>query len=152
MSTPSISGTRTCPECGTQNSGLSLFCTECGTPLAEGPAWSRPSDATQATAAIGPTQDPEATTAITPVTATPAQPDTDDAWASPNATVTWSASAPDPSAGTIAEAERPESRRGFVLGVIASILIAIVIGFVVWTSLFSEATRDMITGWFGWIG
>jgi hypothetical protein len=45
--------------------------------------------------------------------------------------------------------ERPrESRRGFVLGLIAAFLIAIVIGFFVWSSVVSQGFRDSVTGLF----
>jgi len=154
MSTPGVSDARICPQCGKRNSGLSLFCAECGTPLMDDAVWSRPSDATQATAAFSPAQDPGATTAFAPQPSTqPAARDLDTtrehAWEPPGAAPAWTspAAAIEPASPMVAY-EPPESRRGFILGVIASILIAVVIGFVIWASLLDAGTRDTITGWF----
>jgi hypothetical protein len=41
-----------------------------------------------------------------------------------------------------------ESVRGAVLGWLAAILFLLIVGFFVWSSLFSDATRDRFTGWF----
>jgi hypothetical protein len=41
-----------------------------------------------------------------------------------------------------------ESARGAVLGWLAAILFLLIVGFFVWSSLLSDATRDRLTGWF----
>jgi hypothetical protein len=41
-----------------------------------------------------------------------------------------------------------ESVRGAVLGWLAAILFLLIVGFFVWSSLLSDATRDRFTGWF----
>jgi hypothetical protein len=153
MSTPSVSDARICPECGKRNSGLSLFCAECGAPLMDDAVWAPPSDGTQTTSAFSPSRDPEATTAFTPRRADPIPangPDTDRdrAWEA-SGTATWASPAATVDAEPpMVDFEPPESRRGFVLGVIASVLIALVIGFVVWAVLLDAGTRDTLTGWF----
>lgn len=162
MSTPSVSEGRTCPECGKRNSGLSLFCSECGTPLMDDAVWARPTDGTQTTSAFSPAQDPDATSAFTPQQATQHAPQAatrdlpttrDGPWESPGSATPASSIWAAPAASTLPDSpaviyEPPESRRGFILGVIASMLIALVIGFVIWASLLDASTRDTIAGWF----
>ncbi len=139
---------RICPECGTRNSGLSLFCAECGAGLFRDAPGSEPDDDTQFTSAYRAPQDPNATAEFTPVNASPQDTiDPSTRWAS---SVPWSPlEPPTPAQPTEATYLQPESRRGLILGWIASVIIALVIGFVIWSTLLSAATRDTISGWFG---
>ncbi|HWV25145.1 MAG TPA: zinc ribbon domain-containing protein [Thermomicrobiales bacterium] len=129
----------TCPECGTLNRAESVFCAECGAMLPHTNA------ATNATASFTPidslddelreTSDSETTQIFTPRT------DYDDY--QPETDSSWSSSGPGPSAYV------PEpGRRGFVLGIIATILILIVFGFFLWSTVASDGFRDSITGLF----
>ena len=121
---------RVCPRCGTSNSGLSLFCAECGTALFDTPG----EDETQTTAIFTPSPGPRATEDATQETMASAP--------------VWSPQPRDTGWPTPLAPPRPESRRGLVLGWIASILIALVVGFAIWATLLSADTREMITGWF----
>lgn len=135
---------RICPECGTRNSGMSLFCAECGASLTA--AASAPDDDSQTTITFRPTtgaapDDPYSTQEFQPQ--------------SPyNGTGTATHPAVDaPADGTTDRTPRmtpePESRRGLVLGWIAGILILLVIAWFGWTDLLDAGTRDSITGLFG---
>jgi hypothetical protein len=142
-----MSEARICPECGTRNSGLSLFCAECGAALFHDPSGSGEETSTGTTSTFAPAQDPNATAEFIPVNAS-AQ-DTmasSGRWTPSVPQDTWSSPAAPPAEATFV---RPESRRGLVLGWIASVLIALVIGFVIWSSLLSPGVRDTISGWFG---
>jgi hypothetical protein len=129
---------RICPECGTRNSGLSLFCSECGASLtnaaAEGTSESQ-TTTTFSPVSVPPSTDPYATqqflpqpASTTPATAIPAQDWTAPAYASTGVEDIGS--------------------RGMVLGWIAGILILLVIGYLGWTSFLGEGTRDSIIGLF----
>lgn len=151
MSNAPSSPTRRCPSCSAPNSSYSLFCAECGTALNDEP--------TGATAALpsasdSSTQSTQSTQAFTPV---PASWRSDPQTAVDASTRQWSPSAAPPSwpaNGTteIAAFDEPESMRGFFLGLVALLLIALVIGLFVWTSVISDDSRDTVTGWFDFIG
>jgi hypothetical protein len=148
MNASGASVPRICPECGARNSGLSLYCAECGADLFRDADGSEPEDELRSPSAFGASQDPNATAEFAPVSASPQ--DTlvsSTRWAS---SLPWSPESP-PIPAQPAEMPhvQPESRRGLILGWIASVLIALVIGFVIWSTLLSAATRDTITGWLG---
>lgn len=118
---------RTCPACGAENDGNDLFCKECGGNLAA------VNGATQQTAAfipISPTSETQ-TTAIAPVIA-------------PEITPTGSYE-PKPLYFSV---PATESLRGAVLGWLAATLILIIVAMFIWSSVFSDATRNSITGVF----
>lgn len=121
---------RICPECGTRNSGLSLFCAECGASL------------TNATIVDG--TDSQTTTVFHPVTEPPSPSSYD------TQEFRTQSTAPTMSEFGLTRAwdDRPESRRGLVLGWIAGILILLVIGWLGWTSFLDPDTRYSIIGLF----
>ncbi|HVL24771.1 MAG TPA: hypothetical protein VM450_11850 [Thermomicrobiales bacterium] len=146
MSTSSASESRRCPECGTRNSGLSLFCAECGAALYNDAPGTNGDDATQATTVFTTSSDPNATAEFTPRTSSTQETLTSSpAWSAAEPVETWAAATTPPSDVVFSP---PESRRGLVLGWIAAALIALVIGFLIWSSFLSAGTRDMVTGWF----
>jgi hypothetical protein len=146
MSSSSASQPRICPECGTRNSGLSLFCAECGAALYTDTPDSDRDDETQTTTAFAPSTDPTTTADFTPRTSSTQETLTSSpAWSAAEPVETWTATPAPPSEVAYAP---PESRRGLVLGWIAAVLIALVIGFLIWSTFLGESTRDMITGWF----
>lgn len=150
MSLNTTSGARICPECGARNSGLSLFCAECGASLNN----ARSADMEE---------EGQTTTTFTPASQ-------DDGHRAP----AWNAAkganetqeftpqlsmADTPGRDTAAswdslEQDAPytrvpsESRRGFVLGLLAGILMALVIGFFLWSTVADQAFRDAVTGLF----
>jgi DNA-directed RNA polymerase subunit RPC12/RpoP len=149
MSTPVAATGQTCPNCGHRNSPGAAFCAECGTRL----------DAS--------TTDTQATTAFSPVQA----PDTESGdpaatWRAPDDPYTTQEFTPETPVATtttehgsrasadwyptpvVVRRTAPESRRGFVLGIIAAILILLMFGFYAWSTLASEGFRDSVTGIF----
>lgn len=137
---------RICPECGTRNSGLSLFCSECGASLTN--AASETSVDNQTTTTFSPvpesqSSDPYATQQFRP------QPSAAPSTASsgmPTARDTWSE--PYDSAPSYGYPAQDIGARGMVLGWIAAILILLVIGFLGWTSFLDQDTRDSLIGIF----
>lgn len=137
---------RICPECGTRNSGLSLFCSECGASLTN--AATEGSSDNQTTTTFSPitsppSSDPYATQQFQPQSASPAQ---STASSSPAAVPEWSN--PAYGAGTSRYDADDIGSRGLVLGWIAGVLILLVIGYLGWTSFLDEGTRDSIIGIF----
>jgi hypothetical protein len=142
------SATRTCPECGSPNSGLSLFCSECGASLSASPGPVSGDADGQTTTTFRTVDDdvaahdPYATQSFRVSPATSQQ---ITASGSTSADTTWSSTTPAPAA-TLRD---DLSRRGLVLGWIAALLILLVIAFFAWSSLLDPGTRDSITGIFG---
>ena len=135
---------RICPECGTRNSGLSLFCSECGASLSSAETADTADAQTTSTFApvSAPSSDPYATQQFQPQS-TPSTQST--ASAAPAAMPAWAA--PLPGGSSRYDSEEIGSR-GMVLGWIAGILILLVIGYLGWTSFLGEETRDSIIGMF----
>lgn len=146
MSTTANGGGQTCPNCGYQNSEAAAYCAECGTRLESS------------------NTDTQATTAFSPVDTTgTATSDPAATWGTNDGAYETQEFAPQAPAGadhgsratadwypTPVPVHRsaPESRRGFLLGVIAMILILLVIGFLAWSTLVSDGFRDSVTGIF----
>lgn len=125
--------TTACPDCGAENNNSDLFCKDCGASLVGVTANS------QHTAAFTPVSAPSETqtTAIAPAPAPAASPAAPEYSAIP-------ASQP----ATYSYSPQPESSRGAVLGWLAMILIAVIVGAYFWSSVISDATRDRVTGIF----
>lgn len=152
MSPTSTPGKRICYECGHTNSGISLFCAECGASLndestdrqnIESTTTFRPASTGQETINWdGGPQDPHATAEFQPQTdtastqATPAWDHKESRWSEPVDTIQTSGF------------YEPESLRGLVLGWIASFLIVLVIGFFIWSTILSQGFRDSVIGFF----
>lgn len=131
---------RICPECGTRNSGLSLFCSECGASLTN--AATEGSTDSQTTTTFSPvteppSSDPYATQQFQPQQATSVQ---------STASLEWIA--PAYAEDTSRYGTNDIGSRGMVLGWIAGVLILLVIGYLGWTSFLGEDTRDSIIGIF----
>ena len=160
---------RTCPSCGAANNSFSLFCAECGASLEAPEAGDtsayRPladEDDGQATAAFTPTAttrsaEPEpvadatqATRSAPPVRSTvqPYAPGWDTEPAAP--TASWAETGTEHRTLTIGA--QPESMRGFFLGLVAVLLIAIVFGAWIWAGILTDGARDSIRDFFGFIG
>lgn len=183
MSSSSSSSSRTCPVCGARNSGISLFCAECGSSLNADidpggdttaiPTRSGGSEPTEPTEPFSPvaagkaadqrwrkgqgeSQDDTAPYRAAS-TAGPAPTSARDPWStSPIGTANGAVPAdpqrhgPRPVTATMVD---PENRgaRGFFLGLLAFILIAVVLGMYGWTTWLSADARDTISSWFGFI-
>lgn len=127
-----MTNTVTCPRCGEVNDANDLFCKNCGDSLAN------VSPANEQTAAFTPIpqQDMTQTTAVAP--ALPPQP-----------VQSYSYPVTETPAPAYTGSMPPqESPRGAVLGWLAAFLFVLIVGFFVWSSLLSDATRDRFTGWF----
>jgi hypothetical protein len=153
MSLNTTSGARICPECGTRNSALSLFCAECGASLSSAGSMGV-DDNGQTTTTFTPRsgdarqQEPEAT-AATGTHATQEFRPYSSLPGAPGASVGNVATGWEDPRGVGAYARTPpESRRGFALGLLAAILIALVIGFFLWSTVASQDFRDAVTGLF----
>lgn len=151
MSSNAAASTKICPHCGHVNSTRSVFCAECGTSLDELDTDNHPDDSGQTTVSFnpvstdpdpqatlwGPASDSQATREFTPQ-------QTDNEPFDNRAAPGWQ---PEPTnAGYMSY--RSESRRGFILGIIAIVLIVVIIGFFLWSSVVGEGFRDSITGIF----
>lgn len=150
MSSNAASSPRLCPECGARNSGFSLFCAECGTSLNTASRTTAdddqttttfrpiPSDPGQQTLHAEPAQDAYITREFVPQAISPSG----TAVAPPIGWGEYEVDDPYPPV-------RTESRRGFVLGLIAATLIALVIAFFLWSTVADQGFRDAVTGLFG---
>lgn len=124
-----ITHTKTCPDCGAVNDANDLFCKDCGSSLA------MVGTATEQTSTFMPVQPSETqTTAVTPVAAS-----------QPVQQYAYPVEEPTENHGSMPQ---QESARGAVLGWLAATLFLLIVGFFVWSSLLSDATRDRFTGWF----
>lgn len=151
MSLNTASGARICPECGTRNSGLSLFCAECGASLSNARSANteneeqtittfRPagSGSKSQASSWSDTRDPHETQEFRAQSPMPDAP-------AGSAAADWDGLR---DGGTYTRTPR-ESRRGFVLGIFAAILIALVIAFFLWSTVAEQSFRDAVTGLFG---
>lgn len=151
MSPTPSAGTQICPNCGASNSAFSIFCAECGTSLGTSRDADDRDDTGQSTVTFAPVAQPDepepaawtsANDTQTTQEFTPQESTTD-------TTAEYASSWEQPESYGLAEAHpSAQSRRGFILGIIACVLIAIVVGFFFWSSIVSEGFRDSITGLF----
>lgn len=131
-----INHTKTCPECGATNSADDLFCKDCGASLAGVGV------ATDQTNAFTPAPQPAAetqTTAVAPAV-TPQPSPTFQEYSYP--------ATEQPTSSSYGSMPVQESARGAVLGWLAATLFLVIVGFYLWSSVLSDATRDRFTGWF----
>lgn len=168
MTSASATSARNCPVCGSRNSGLSLFCAECGAAL----NGSSETDTTSfKTTRSG--LDAQPTESFVP----PSSPPEGDRWQASEGTFSaaspasrsanslpWTPAAPvsteqagnawTSSAGATAihPARADEGIRGFVLGALAIVLIVALLGLYLWAGVLSESTRETVSGWFDFIG
>ncbi len=158
MASPSARTARECPVCGARNSGLSLFCAECGSVL-NGSAETRNPEP-------GLASDSQQTQAFIPTmrdTTRDGLTGDDDRWQAPRATALstrGTGSNPRTPEGSpvatpqtvVFTSERDGGMRGFVLGVVAMALIAVLLGLYVWAGVLDDGARDAIGGWFDIVG
>ncbi len=157
MTSSRATSARPCPVCGARNSGLSLFCAECGSALNGSPEYhSLEPTATSET-------DSQQTQAFTPASRDTltadrdlSQPPQRTAYLATPSTgpYQWTPGR-SPGAGTtsvVFTTDREGGTRGFVLGVVAMALIAILLALYVWAGVLSDSARDSISGWFDIIG
>lgn len=182
---PSSSATtnRTCPVCGARNSGISLFCAECGSSLNADvdrtgdtsaiPVHSTAAQHTEpypmARGSTSGTQrwsasevhvhDPDETAPFrTASDNRRSSAPTGDPWGATSnggAADVFAADSPhhDPFSPTVTMVEQQApSMRGFFLGLLAFLLIAVVLGLYGWTAWLSADLRNTISGWFDFIG
>lgn len=141
---------RTCPVCGAHNSGLSLFCSECGSGLNEA-AWQDDGQTQAFLPAASSTEYPwqptdagsqsrSSATFQTNETATVGSP----------AAHPGSSESPSYGSGTMVSSwttpgvENDRGSRGFALGILAWLLILTVFGAYLWSSVLSSGLRDDI--------
>ncbi len=128
-----ITNTVTCPRCSEINDANDLFCKNCGESLANVAL----TIGQTATLTPVPQQDMTQTTAVAPAVAPqPVQPMQQYSYPVTETPVSTGSMPP------------VESARGAVLGWLAALLFLLIVGFFVWSSLLSDATRDRFTGWF----
>lgn len=164
MSATNSASTRICPVCNAPNSNLSLFCAECGSSL-NAPE----SDDTAAYTPLKTSDDDaQRTAAFEPgsfTTESPAPPRTESDTPANGYRSTWKSpavtpeSTPAPAAPTWSAANvrfeptsKPQSIRGFVLGLVAVLLILAVFLVWTWAALLDQETRDAIRDFFGFMG
>jgi hypothetical protein len=149
----------TCPECGHENLPGAAFCAQCGTTLRvdQDSATEAPFDDAQATSVYVPIgQEPEGDDPPLWSPTPPRDPIID---VDPRQTSAISieprpepgvGTAPTSVAGSATAPQRTESIRGFVLGTVAVLLIAAVVGLYIYSAWLSDSARDTIDGWLPW--
>lgn len=168
MSSTTTGSGRKCPVCDAPNSNLSLFCAECGAsmnaPESDDTAAYRPiahdrdEDDAQQTAAFQP--EPyarEERDAADPTRVAPAATSSPygSTWQPTDATVAPIAPVWSPAEGAYAAqtaSPAPLGMRGFVLGLLAVLLMLAVFLLWTWATLLDQGTRDSIQDFFGFIG
>jgi len=163
MSTSNPASTRICPVCEAPNSNLSLFCAECGSslnaPESDATATYKPvtarDDDAQRTAAFEPRAFP---------TQSPAPLRTEDDARDDGYRSTWEAPAtsPEPAPAPappwnpanvrFEPSSEPQGVRGFMLGLVAVLLMLAIFLVWTWATLLDQETRDAIRDFFGFIG
>lgn len=149
---------RSCPVCGARNSGVSLFCAECGSRLnseswqddgqtqafqpatsSSSPAWAS-NDVTAAPRNSGNYDTGETAAVGVPLTNSGSA-DNAAAYSSGTMVSNWSTNNPGDDRGA----------RGFALGFIAWFLILAVFGTYLWSSVFSSGLREDIRDLIPWL-
>lgn len=166
MSSTNTASTRKCPVCDAPNSNLSIFCAECGAsinaPDSDDTAAYRPVsnddvDAAQQTDAYEPASYAADSAHSTRVAAESPPDEYGSTWHAPNAPASPSLPTPVRSPADVTfQAEQassePQGIRGFVLGVLAVLLILTVFLLWTWATLLDQGTRDSIQNFFGFTG
>lgn len=164
MSSTNTASTRKCPICDAPNSNFSLFCAECGAsmnaPESDDTAAYKPvakgdDDDAQRTAAFEPGSFADTSQDATRVTTEPPTGEYGSMWQAANASPSppapvWSPA--DVTFQTQQEAPAAQGIRGFVLGLIAVLLMLAVFLLWTWATLLDQGTRDSIQDFFGFIG
>ncbi len=171
MSSTNTTSTRRCPVCDAPNSNLSVFCAECGASMnapdsddtaAYKPISSGSGNETQDTAAFEPGPFVEEPNNSTRVAAESPPGKYGSMWQASNASSSTSTSPPVPApvadwspADVTLQPHREATTpgiRGFVLGMIAALLILAVFLLWTWATLLDQGTRNSIQDFFGFIG
>ena len=179
MTSSSATTSRTCPVCGARNSGISLFCAECGSSLngdahRTGDTAAIPIHPTTAqhtepyrvtrgsTSGTQRWSTSESQDEIAPFRTTSANRTSSapigDRWSAASnggGAEVFAADTPyhDAFSPTVTMVEHhAPSTRGFFLGLLAFLLIAVILGLYGWTAWLSADLRDTISGWFDFIG
>ena len=161
MTSTRATSARSCPVCGARNSGLSLFCAECGSALNGSPEFQSSGFGSTAETDSQPTQafTPASRDALT-ADSDHRQTPRDTAFSQTRSPTQSTGSYPwtpggSPAPGTpsvVFTSDQQGGNRGFVLGVVAMALIAILLALYVWAGVLSDSARDSINGWFDIIG
>lgn len=143
----------TCPECGHENIPGASFCGRCGASLKGGERVDPPLDDAQATSVYEPVRPADVSPWAPPGTIDVAPADSASQTGALPAREPWSPPvAPASTAADLPPAARHrESPRGLVLGIIAALLIAIVIGVYLYAAWLSDGARDTIDGLLPWV-
>ena len=164
MSSTNTASTRTCPVCDAPNSNLSVFCAECGASMnapgsddtaAYTPLLASDHDDAQQTAAFRPAAFADDSPLATGVTTETRPDEYGSTWQAPKASQSSPAPVWSPTDVTFQQQQAtpaPQGIRGFVLGMLAVLLILTVFLLWTWATLFDQGTRDSIQDFFGFIG
>lgn len=164
MSSTNTASTRKCPVCDAPNSNFSLFCAECGASMnapesddtsAYKPITNGQTNQAQDTAAFEPGSFADTSPDATRVTTEPPTGGYGSMWQAANASPSPPAPAWSPADVTFQPQQAgtaPHGIRGFVLGLIAVLLMLAVFLLWTWATLLDQGTRDSIQDFFGFIG
>lgn len=145
-----------CRNCGHENISGAAFCAQCGRSLnGDEPAVmpNPPDDDTQVTSVYAPVGASVAAPNRSPW-APPVDGSTADAAGTTSALPIeerYTYADPELAPEVVARPEHRESIRGFILGVIAVLLIAVVLGLYVYATWLGDSARDTIDGWLPWL-
>jgi hypothetical protein len=138
-----------CPHCGHENIPGAAFCARCGQSLDDNAPPAEVID-------VEPT-DSQATSAYAPVTSTVTAPSASP-WARPDAldtdpgqTTALPAYVPISDVAAAPVVRQPRGARGFVLGVIAVLLILAVLALYIYAAWLSDSARSTVDGWLPWM-
>ncbi|MDQ3655646.1 MAG: hypothetical protein M3457_11275 [Chloroflexota bacterium] len=164
MNSTNSASARICPVCNAPNSNLSLFCAECGAsmnaPESDDTAAYKPmpngdDDDAQRTAAFEPGSFADTSQNATRVTTEPSTGGYGSMWQADNASPSPPAPVWSPAEVTFQTQQAtpaPQGIRGFVLGLLAVLLMLAVFLLWTWATLLDQGTRDSIQDFFGFMG